>query len=291
VETSRKNSLSSLVSEVQVEAPKQQENKEKEKGDYMLNKRVSSKVFTLFGNPSCDLFASRVNRQATSYYSLKNEHDIAGWRGRDAFKFPWSKDQVGSLPYANPPWELIPEVLKKVRKDKVGRLILICPSLTPAIKELAIAPPIVIRHEKDTYIPPRQQEKDHPPGIGIPRWPCSFAVLISGRDSFQYPGKQPALDPDLGRMVFRLKTSDRQDIKALIDSGSQVNVLSSVKAAELGCHLYRGPSVKLRFANGQKTRVRSRTRLSVNRGSYQEEIEFIVADCAQECLASHGSVE
>jgi hypothetical protein len=195
--------------------------------DYQLHPRITSQIFQRFGTPTIDLFASSRNKQAGKYFSKNPEPNQPGWKGQNALDHSWDRATIGDSPYANPPWKLIPLLVEKVKKDKVSRLILVSPSMTDEIKEMAIAPPIVIRHDRDTYI---AQGKPELKGIGMPRWPCSFAVLISGKER-EAPTLIPAVNDRLKKMKIDVKVQEGSGptarTKALIDSGAQANIISS----------------------------------------------------------------
>lgn len=254
------------------------------RGDYQLNTRISESIFKQFGSPSCDLFASKQNRQVHAYFSLSKDYDTKGWRGCDAFKFDWNDRLVGHLPYANPPWELIPQVLLKVQRDRVPKLLLICPSLTHEIQQLSRSPPIVIRHKKDTYLPPSEQSKQEPKGIGMPHWPCSFAVLISG-ETAPTVDVIPALDYELPKMTFLMTitegTKPQVETNGLVDSGSQVNIISQDLVSTRGWTVRRGAAVKMKNANGESSWSRKRVQLTISKGTYSRQVEFLVGDIAQ----------
>ena len=54
------------------------------------------------------MFASDFHHQLPRYYAMEDDPVAAG---KDAFKADWLLDHN---PYINPPWHLIPKVLKKL---------------------------------------------------------------------------------------------------------------------------------------------------------------------------------
>jgi len=87
----------------------------------LLNPKVFKQAIKqLKFKPSVDLFASATHHQLHRYYS-KDFDPVS--LGQDAFKFDWLAE---AAPYANPPWTLIPRVLRKVIQDRV-RLMLVVP--------------------------------------------------------------------------------------------------------------------------------------------------------------------
>ena len=88
--------------------------------DVMLNPLIFHKARKeLKFKPSVDLFASAEHHQLPRYYSPVPDPKAAGL---DAFKFDWKAEQT---PYANPPWPLIPRVLRKIRQDQVRIMVVI----------------------------------------------------------------------------------------------------------------------------------------------------------------------
>ena len=96
----------------------------KDMADWKLHPAIIRKVFQRLGTPDIDLFATCNSAQVPAYYTWNIGDQYA--RGVDALApdLDWSQH---SLPYAFPPFSLIPLVLQKVSEQKVPRLILICP--------------------------------------------------------------------------------------------------------------------------------------------------------------------
>ena len=81
--------------------------------------QVLSDIFSLFGKPDLDLFASRLNHQLTHYVSWIPDPNAVGV---DAFTLDWGIQYN----YAFPPFSLIPQVLQKVEEDQ-AEVILVAP--------------------------------------------------------------------------------------------------------------------------------------------------------------------
>ncbi len=62
--------------------------------------------------PTSDLFATAQHHQLPRYFSPYPDSDAAGI---NAFAYDWSQELA---PYANPPWSLIPQVMKKILEDQ-----------------------------------------------------------------------------------------------------------------------------------------------------------------------------
>lgn len=73
----------------------------------------------LFGTPSIDLFASRLNKQVTPFCSWKPDPEAAFF---DAFSLNWDRF---TLPYLFPPFSLISRCLQKIRAERVKGWIVV----------------------------------------------------------------------------------------------------------------------------------------------------------------------
>ena len=87
--------------------------------EWSLNKSVANTIFATWEFPSVDLFASRLNAKLPLFVSLFPDH--RAW-ALDAFSFSWDR----LVAYAFPPFNLLPQVLAKVRTSAV-KLILVAP--------------------------------------------------------------------------------------------------------------------------------------------------------------------
>ena len=89
--------------------------------DVMLDPKIfASAKKTLRFKPSCDLFASASHHQLPRYFAPTSDALAAG---KDAFSICWQQE---ATPYINPPWSLIPDVLKKIQTDRV-KCMFVCP--------------------------------------------------------------------------------------------------------------------------------------------------------------------
>ena len=70
--------------------------------------------------PSANMFASYKNHQLPRYYSRIADTNAADI---DAFRVNWNLEPT---PYVNPPWTLIPKVLRKIIHDRV-RIMMVVP--------------------------------------------------------------------------------------------------------------------------------------------------------------------
>ena len=96
-----------------------------DRDDWKLNPNVFRSICNRFGEPEIDLFASRANAQVSRFCSRYND-SLA--YATDALAIRWGFNRM----YANPPWRLIPAVLRKLSTEPHGICILILPQWTAA---------------------------------------------------------------------------------------------------------------------------------------------------------------
>ena len=87
--------------------------------DWMINPSVFQQIQQAMGPFQTDLFASRLTRQLTQFYSWRPDPEA---EATDAFTQNWA--QVRG--YANPPWCLISRCLSKVKREE-ARLVIVTP--------------------------------------------------------------------------------------------------------------------------------------------------------------------
>ena len=158
-----------------------------------------------------DLFASRHNAQADTYYSWHHDFDAAGV---DSLHHAWTWQETV---YAYPPVFLLPRVLQKVLHDKVYDLILIAPLWPsqvwwPTLMSLITEIPIVLPH--------RQWITTDPGGSTTWKhaWPL-VVFRVSGNIAFIQSQRWKFQSKSHVRRTIRLLSSDmiRND-KALVNS-------------------------------------------------------------------------
>ena len=92
----------------------------KDSSEWMLCPNIFKALSRTMGQPSIDLFASRVSNQLPRYLSWKADPNCLAV---DAFQQDWTQE----FPYAFPPFCLITRVLRQVEVQTVKRMILITP--------------------------------------------------------------------------------------------------------------------------------------------------------------------
>jgi hypothetical protein len=87
--------------------------------EWSINDDIFEAVCGLFGQPEVVLFASRLNKKVSRFYSWLPDPESVGV---DAFTSSWH----GELGYAFPPFALIGAVLQKIAQDR-AEVILVVP--------------------------------------------------------------------------------------------------------------------------------------------------------------------
>ena len=115
--------------------------------EWKLAPQSFQRICQLRGTPEIDLFASRLSHQIKTYVS---------WRpaplsqAADAFQQNWFHKSL----YAFPPFCMIPNVLSKVRKEKVPMMILVTPAWPsqlwyPEAMRMSMQQPILLTWRRD----------------------------------------------------------------------------------------------------------------------------------------------
>ena len=146
------------------------------RSEYMLRPEVFRSLERRWGPHDVDLFAARHNHQTPAYYS--RQLDSAALPGADAFLHDWSQHRSA---YANPPFFLIPQVLRQVRQQRVVAMTIVVPdwgaAWLPDLQALAVCPPMQL---PDTAASPLMTSAlPSPWPATAPRWTTS-AWRLSG---------------------------------------------------------------------------------------------------------------
>jgi hypothetical protein len=102
--------------------------------EWCLDHRIADVLFTRWGLPLVDLFATRVNKQCLVFYSWERDKQALAW---DSLQISWTGM------YAFRPRPLLTEVLKKIRRDQC-EVILIAPAWYSMVLDLLINLPILL---------------------------------------------------------------------------------------------------------------------------------------------------
>ena len=84
-------------------------------GDWSLHPGVARQIFSRYGHPSVDLFASEKNAKCSQFFSIQGTAPM----GLEAFAHDWPRE----LLYAFPPLQLILPVLEQVRLQGLSVLL------------------------------------------------------------------------------------------------------------------------------------------------------------------------
>lgn len=129
--------------------------------EWMLKKKIFSRLITQLVRPNIDLFASRLNCQLEMYVSWMPDPNAFA---TNAFSLNWTK----FTPYIFPPFCLMGAILNKIREDNVEQALIVCPFWTnqiwfPSLLQCMISLPIRLPRHKDILKLPHN-DTQHPMG-------------------------------------------------------------------------------------------------------------------------------
>ena len=132
--------------------------------NYHLKQEVVCQEVQAF--PELDLFANRNNRQTKRFCSWRDDRMSEG--------NAWKKNWGPQLNWLNPPWEVIPRALDKIKKDK-ARAVCCLPlwataTWWPTLQEILVSPMLVL---KGCPIYQDPEGRNLPP----PRWATLFGII------------------------------------------------------------------------------------------------------------------
>ena len=144
--------------------------------EWKLDVHVFNRIVNILGQPTIDLFASRLSYQLTPYVSwLPDPQAMA----IDAFTLDWTNHFL----YAFPPFSILPQFLQKLEMDQ-AQAILIAPNWPtqpwyPKLTRLLIRKPLLLpRHTSNVHLPFNPDQR-HPLGSQLRLMAC----LLSGNPS------------------------------------------------------------------------------------------------------------
>jgi len=141
----------------------------------ILNNTLLQYIGTGINNVTMDLFASSHNRQVQKYASLLPEPQATVV---NAFSIKWTPNNIGNLPYANPPFPIMAEVIEKIIKEVKTPFILIAPvwkRRTWWPRLVNIAQLIYLPQVHDLFLPPHRLEEHH--CLRPPNWNTVLAII------------------------------------------------------------------------------------------------------------------
>ncbi|MFZ4818620.1 MAG: reverse transcriptase domain-containing protein [Limisphaerales bacterium] len=176
--------------------------------NYLLNRRLFRQIDAMWGPHSIDLFANGQNAQVRRYCTWGDGDPEA--LAQNAYDLPWKSEN----PWIFPPLNQIPRILKRLRAEGASATLLTpdWPSQLwfPMILEMAVAPPIWIPTQSETFLPGSEGQRNK---IELPQWNRSLVWRLSGDDSRSWMDSSPRL-PNSSR------TSGQPPISARTPTGS-----------------------------------------------------------------------
>ena len=152
-----------------------------DRNDWQLHPAVFAKLNSgRWGGPrghTIDLFATDCNKLVSRYCTL--DPTDADAICRNAFRWTWTDENC----WANPPWEVIPQVLAKVSAE-AATMTLIAPVWKDALwyqhlLGMLVDFPVLLEHSRELFA--REGRRADKSGIyGPPPWPYTAAWRISG---------------------------------------------------------------------------------------------------------------
>ena len=125
----------------------------------MIRRDIFRKITDIWGDPSIDLFASRLNHQVSCYVSWKPD---AGAAFIDAFSITWDKQ----LFYAFPPFSLIARYLQKIQTDSAEGFMIVpmwpTQSWYPKLLHMLVDVPRVLPSQQTALQMPGMKQEVHP---------------------------------------------------------------------------------------------------------------------------------
>lgn len=142
--------------------------------EWKLNETIFRDLCRIFGTPSIDLFASRLNKQVNRFCSWRPDPEA---EFSDAFSINWAQFE---LSYIFPPFALLPRCLQKLREEQAkGWLVVPLWPSQPwmgALLQMLVKEPRLITESRNVLTLPLTTE-EHP----IMTHTKLMACLLSGR--------------------------------------------------------------------------------------------------------------
>ena len=127
--------------------------------EWMIRPDIFRKITDIWGDPSIDLFASRLNHQVSCYVSWKPGPGAAFI---DVFSITWDKQ----LFYAFPPFSLIARCLQKIQTDSAEGFMIVpmwpTQSWYPKLLHMLVDVPRVLPSQQTALQMPGMKQEVHP---------------------------------------------------------------------------------------------------------------------------------
>ncbi|KAK3099363.1 hypothetical protein FSP39_003273 [Pinctada imbricata] len=149
--------------------------------EWMLNKSVFNQLINKWGKPDIDLFASRLNKQVSTFCSYRPDPEATFI---NAFSISWHNFYA----YLNPPFSILGRCLQKIRQDE-GNCLLIAPVWTtqvwfPVVMDLLIDYPLILPTIDNLLVQP-DCEMQHPLKKSIVLMACRVSGSNTQREDFR----------------------------------------------------------------------------------------------------------
>ena len=140
----------------------------KDRSDWTLNPMIFQRIAERFPHLEINLFATRLTSQLSRFFSWRPDPMA---EATDAFLQNWSTIKG----YANPPWNLVGNVLAKV-EEQAADLILVAPIWPsqpwyPKLLRLLVATPLIIDPQEEVIVEGVGQSPELTPPLAV--WPIS----------------------------------------------------------------------------------------------------------------------
>jgi Chromo (CHRromatin Organisation MOdifier) domain len=196
---------------------------DKDQYDYRLHPKIFYKIQQKFGTVSIDVFASRTNRQ-TKFYCTADMSDNNAF-ARDAFTANWGRF---TLPYFNPPFDLIRPTLQKMRRDHVGHAIVVTPLLAmndwyTQLWEWSVQQPLLLPRSSRVFMR-EESELPYEPPWPVVAWKVSTAPSDSQRFKFEKAYRAQTFQPvnmpqwDTPKTTHRVKAGRKKRMEQRTDT-------------------------------------------------------------------------
>ena len=127
----------------------------KDETEWQLNTKVFREIFTNFGQPDIDIFASRLNAQLPRFMSWHPDPDA---KAVDAFAADWRTLNF----YASPPFCLIARCLQNITFDEEEGIMVVPNWRTQPwfarLRQMLVGEPLQLRNNKNLLLQPLSGE-------------------------------------------------------------------------------------------------------------------------------------
>ena len=136
-----------------------------ETDDWQLNPGAAKRLWSVFGTPEIDAFATQQNALLDEFWTAEDDALNQNWTNR----FLWM----------NPPWRIIKRISDKILEEK-PKVILICPKhIIPNELYNFVRSVIILQHHQNLFLPKRTENQK---GVGTPPWETTVALYLDGNE-------------------------------------------------------------------------------------------------------------